>query len=69
MSNTEKTANRDLTVQELIDALAKVKDKSKWVYLTGAGCLTAVDECCDDEGGEDQSTVICLMTKRTAAQS
>jgi hypothetical protein len=68
MSNP-KPANRGLTVQELIDALEKVKDKSKWVYLTGAGCLTAVDECRDDEDGEDQSTGICLMTKLTEAQS
>lgn len=62
MAEPKQIVNNDLTVEQLIEKLSKVKDKSKLIYLTQTGFLTDVVEDFGCVADVDESACVVLST-------
>ncbi len=62
MTEQKQIVNDSLSVEQLIERLAKVKDKSKLIYLTQTGFLTDVVEDFGCVADVDESTCVVLST-------
>lgn len=60
---------KQLTVEELIQQLQSLPDKTKWVYVESSGHVTGVDNCPEyddpeDPDSEDQGTFVNITTHK-----